>query len=118
MKLIKCTQNPVLSPNPDNYWENLVVCNPGVWYENGTFYMLYRAAGDDEQHFIRVGLATSTDGINFKRESDEPVLVPAATDPIWAVLRIPESSNSEMNIMSLTHTDLTPQDVTGHSPTM
>ncbi|REG94801.1 glycoside hydrolase family 130 protein [Flavobacterium aquicola] len=81
MKLIKCTQNPVLSPNPNNYWENLVVCNPGVWYENGTFYMLYRAAGDDEQHFIRVGLATSTDGINFKRESDEPVFGPSSNGP-------------------------------------
>lgn len=81
MKLIKCTQNPVLSPNPNNYWENLVVCNPGVWYENGTFYMLYRAAGDDEQHFIRVGLATSTDGINFKRESDEPVFGPSSDGP-------------------------------------
>jgi predicted GH43/DUF377 family glycosyl hydrolase len=81
MKLIKCTQNPVLSPNPDNYWENLVVCNPGVWYENGTFYMLYRAAGDDEQHFIRVGLATSTDGVNFKRESDEPVFGPSSNGP-------------------------------------
>lgn len=81
MKLIKCTQNPVLSPNPNNYWENLVVCNPGVWYENGVFYMLYRAAGDDEQHFIRVGLATSTDGVNFKRESDEPVFGPSSNGP-------------------------------------
>jgi beta-1,2-mannobiose phosphorylase / 1,2-beta-oligomannan phosphorylase len=81
MKLIKCTQNPVLSPNPSNYWENLVVCNPGVWYEKGTFYMLYRAAGDDEQHFIRVGLATSTDGINFKRESNEPVFGPSSDGP-------------------------------------
>jgi beta-1,2-mannobiose phosphorylase / 1,2-beta-oligomannan phosphorylase len=81
MKLIKCTQNPVLSPNPSNYWENLVVCNPGVWYEKGTFHMLYRAAGDDEQHFIRVGLATSTDGINFKRESNEPVFGPSSDGP-------------------------------------
>lgn len=81
MKLIKCTQNPILSPNPNNYWENLVVCNPGAWHEDGIFYMLYRAAGDDEEHFIRVGLATSTDGINFKRESNEPVFGPSSNGP-------------------------------------
>lgn len=81
MKLIKCTSNPVLSPNPANHWENLVVCNPGVWYEEGTFYMLYRAAGDDEGHVIRVGLATSNDGINFTRQSNEPVFSPSIDGP-------------------------------------
>ncbi len=81
MKLIKYTQNPVLSPNPDNYWENLVVCNPGVWYEDGIFYMLYRAAGDDVDHYIRVGLATSSDGVNFIRQSNEPVFGPSTDGP-------------------------------------
>lgn len=71
MKLTKWTGNPCLSPNPVNYWEELVVCNPGVWYENGTFYMLYRAAGNDKEHVIRFGLATSTDGFNFERASDK-----------------------------------------------
>ncbi|UII20689.1 hypothetical protein [Fulvivirga ligni] len=73
--------NPVLKPNPNNYWEDLVVCNPGVWYENGTFYMLYRAAGDDENHYIRFGLATSEDGVNFQRVSDEPVFGPSVDGP-------------------------------------
>lgn len=81
MKLIKYAQNPVLSPNPDNYWENLVVCNPGVWYEDGVFYMLYRAAGDDVDHYIRVGLATSIDGVNFTRQSEEPVFGPSIDGP-------------------------------------
>ena len=73
MKLEKCKDNPVLAPNPDVYWENLVTCNPGVIYDNGVFYMLYRAAGDDEKHVIRFGLATSTDGVHFHRVSTEPV---------------------------------------------
>lgn len=81
MKLIKYAQNPILSPNPDNYWENLVVCNPGVWNEDGVFYMLYRAAGDDVDHYIRVGLATSTDGVNFTRQSNEPVFGPSIDGP-------------------------------------
>ena len=51
MKLNKYSDNPILSPN-DNYWENLSVCNPGVWYEDGIFYMLYRAAGNDKDYIM------------------------------------------------------------------
>lgn len=76
MKLQKYAGNPVLSPNPDNYWENLVVCNPAAWYENGKFYLLYRAAGDDADHLIHIGLAVSNDGFNFTRVQDKPVLSP------------------------------------------
>lgn len=81
MKLKKCLNNPILSPNLENDWENLVVCNPGVWFENSTFYMLYRAAGDDANHVIRFGLATSTDGINFKRASNQPAFSPSIDGP-------------------------------------
>lgn len=77
MKLTKSTFNPILSPNPTEHWENLVVCNPGVWYENGRFYMLYRAAGDDKEHIIRFGLAVSEDGFHFERVSDEPAFGPS-----------------------------------------
>lgn len=77
MRLKKYDNNPILSPNSANAWENLVVCNPGVWYEDGIFYMLYRAAGDDEEHIIRLGLATSKDGYDFRRASSQPVSDPA-----------------------------------------
>ncbi|MFI3262108.1 MAG: glycosidase [Rikenellaceae bacterium] len=77
MKLLKSESNPILSPNKANDWEDLVVCNPGAWYEDGKFYMLYRAAGDDENHVIRFGLAISNDGINFVRVSDKPAFGPS-----------------------------------------
>ena len=48
MKLTKSEANPILSPLPGSHWEGLVTTNPGAWYEDGTFYLLYRAAGDDE----------------------------------------------------------------------
>lgn len=48
MKLKKYEKNPIIAPNPANAWENLVTCNPGVIYDDGRFYMLYRAAGDDQ----------------------------------------------------------------------
>jgi predicted GH43/DUF377 family glycosyl hydrolase len=76
MKLKKFKGNPILSPNPDNYWENLAVCNPAAWYEDEKFYLLYRAAGNDAEHYIYIGLAESNDGYNFKRVQDTPVLSP------------------------------------------
>ncbi len=76
MKLTKYEGNPILSPNPQNAWENLTVCNPAAWYEDGTYYLLYRAAGNDEAHHIHIGLATSKDGFHFVRAQNEPVLSP------------------------------------------
>lgn len=76
MKLKKFEGNPILSPNSENTWESLVVCNPAAYYENGKFYLLYRAAGDDAEHYIHIGLAVSEDGFNFKRVFDKPVLSP------------------------------------------
>ena len=81
MKLKKFEGNPIVSPNPDNPWENLVTCNPGVIYDGGKFRMLYRAAGDDEDHVIRFGLAESEDGFHFTRVSDRPVFGPSADGP-------------------------------------
>lgn len=81
MKLKKFEGNPILSPLETNDWESLVTCNPGVYYDNGMFYMLYRAAGNDEEHVIRLGLATSKDGFRFERASDQPVFTPSQDGP-------------------------------------
>lgn len=81
MKLEKHPDNPILLPHPGHPWENLVVCNPGVIHDNGVFHMLYRAAGNDADHVIHFGLATSMDGIHFKRESDQPILSPSEDGP-------------------------------------
>ncbi len=81
MKIKKFKGNPVLSPLESNDWESLVTTNPGVFYDNGTFYMLYRAAGADAEHVIRLGLATSKDGFHFERASDKPVFIPSTDGP-------------------------------------
>jgi predicted GH43/DUF377 family glycosyl hydrolase len=77
-RLTKHPFNPILVPEPQHDWESLSVCNPGAWYENGTFYLLYRAAGKEAEHRICFGLATSRDGFHFERASDMPVLRPSA----------------------------------------
>ena len=78
MKLSKYKNNPILKPNPKNQWENYCVLNPAVIYDdkNQEFVMLYRAAGDDLEHYIYLGLATSKDGIHFERKSDDPIMKP------------------------------------------
>lgn len=81
MRLKKYENNPILKPNTENEWENLAVLNPGAWYEDGTFYLLYRAAGDNRDHKIHLGLATSKDGYHFERVSEEPVLSPSKDGP-------------------------------------
>jgi predicted GH43/DUF377 family glycosyl hydrolase len=81
LKLQRAPTNPVLEPHPDHSWENLAVCNPGVWYEDGLFTMIYRAAGDDLDHVIRFGLATSRDGIHFERAADQALLGPSEDGP-------------------------------------
>ena len=67
--------NPILKPNPNNQCENLCVLNPAVVFDDKTnkFVMVYRAGGDEIKHNIRLGLATSDDGYNFVRQSDEPI---------------------------------------------
>jgi predicted GH43/DUF377 family glycosyl hydrolase len=83
MKLTRCPENPILSPNPANAWEALVTTNPGAWYDpaSGLVYLLYRAAGSDPEHRIHFGLAVSQDGVHFERVSDQPVFSPSLDGP-------------------------------------
>ena len=105
MKLTKFAGNPILSPTETNDWESLVTSNPGVTYDNGVFYMLYRAAGNDEKHVIRLGLATSRDGYHFERVSDKPAFGPSLDGPdaslfwMWIILR---RSTTDMDIRRAT----------------
>ena len=78
MQLTRFEGNPILSPNPAHDWESAVTTNPGAWYDekNGKVLILYRAAGDDAEHVVRLALATSDDGYHFSRP-DEPLVSPS-----------------------------------------
>jgi len=78
MKLERFEGNPILRPNPQNAWESMVTTNPGAWYDEQRkeVLLLYRAAGYDEQHVIRLGLARSRDGVHFERQA-QPVFEPS-----------------------------------------
>lgn len=70
--------NPILSPLPGSSWESEVTTNPAAWFDEATgrVMLLYRAAGDDPEHRVHLGLATSTDGFHFERTSNQPKLSP------------------------------------------
>ena len=83
MKLTKYSGNPILKPNSDNAWEERCVLNPAVVYdeERNKFIMLYRAAGNDVRHQIKLGLAESNDGVHFTRMSGQPVFAGSHEEP-------------------------------------
>ncbi|MDR2763375.1 MAG: glycoside hydrolase family 127 protein [Planctomycetaceae bacterium] len=72
----------VLSPVAGT-WEEFIVDRPYVVKKDGLFYMWYtvhsKAQKKQERHtaaaVTQIAFATSTDGINWKRMSDKPVLV-------------------------------------------
>lgn len=68
--------NPILSPNPANNFESAFLYNPTAIVLNETIFLLYRA--QNESLVSSVGLAWSTDGINFER-LNRPIL--HATEP-------------------------------------
>jgi predicted GH43/DUF377 family glycosyl hydrolase len=82
-QLQRYAQNPILSPLPGSSWESEVTTNPAAWLDEATgdILLLYRAAGDDNAHTVRFGLARSKDGYNFIRVSGEPVLSPIPNTP-------------------------------------
>ena len=83
LKFKKYDGNPILKPNEKNDWEERCVLNPAVVYDdkNDEIVMVYRAAGNDVRHQIKLGLATSKDGVHFTRQSDKPVFEGHHDDP-------------------------------------
>ncbi len=87
--------NPIISPSATStfmspmgdsvvHWEQLATFNPAAVVRDGKVYVLYRAedaSGREEIgfHTSRIGLAESSDGLNFTRRA-APVLYPDKDD--------------------------------------
>jgi predicted GH43/DUF377 family glycosyl hydrolase len=67
-------KNPILKPNPGNWWETKAVFNPAAIYEGGKVHILYRAIGETDVSVL--GYASSTDGLHIRERLDKPVYVP------------------------------------------
>ncbi|MDR1224736.1 MAG: hypothetical protein LBL07_17950 [Tannerella sp.] len=62
----------ILAPNSETDWEK-GINRPGIVKKDGVYHLWYTGQTRDSS---RIGYATSTDGINFIRQSVEPVLKP------------------------------------------
>ncbi len=71
--------NPILKPIKENNWESLKVYNPGAIYENGKYYLFYRAVGNEKNWKSSIGYAVSEDGEKFTR-FNKPVLSPKSKE--------------------------------------
>ncbi len=69
---VKHKENPILTPRGKEF-EAVAVFNPAIVYEDGKFWMLYRA--EDWDGVSTIGLAESEDGVHFTRHPD-PILLP------------------------------------------
>ncbi len=75
---VKYEGNPIITPQGDT-WEAKDVFNPAAFAEDGLIHMLYRAEDSTGigiwNGTSRIGLATSSDGLNFDRRP-EPIYEP------------------------------------------
>ncbi len=68
--------SPVLSPGADGDWDGLFLESPTVLYDpsSGLYFMYF--SGADTTWRVRIGGATSPDGIHWTKMPENPVLTP------------------------------------------
>ena len=68
----RAAENPIIGPGNEGDWDGLFIESPTVTFSDGTYYMLY--SGIDTTWSVRIGLATSPDGINWTKYAGNPVI--------------------------------------------
>lgn len=76
LKVERPLLQPLLTPEPSHLWEQKAVFNPGVFEDNSTIYLIYRAMNEENTSVF--GLATSSDGLSIQTRSEMPIYVPRA----------------------------------------
>lgn len=71
--------NPVLSPT-EGAWDGSYVMHPWVVKDGATYYMWYSAYISTSPQ-IKIGLATSTDGVNWVKNETNPMIGPSTSKP-------------------------------------
>lgn len=68
----------VFSGTGRNTFDRVHTCDPSVIRVHGTYYMYYTGAADEREHANSIGIAQSTDGVNWRRAAaGEPIASPA-----------------------------------------
>jgi predicted GH43/DUF377 family glycosyl hydrolase len=74
----KYAGNPVLTVGPSGAWDSLQVSWGEVYYDGQRFFMWY-PGHDNSANGFSLGVATSTDGKNWTRSPNNPVMTPPPT---------------------------------------
>jgi hypothetical protein len=66
--------NPIIPVGAAGAWDEGIVISPGITVVNDTFYMAYMGTSNFQTEPLSIGLATSTDGVNFTKSTSNPIL--------------------------------------------
>ncbi|MHA2281212.1 MAG: hypothetical protein ACXAC5_10200 [Promethearchaeota archaeon] len=80
----KYAGNPVMDLGPPGSWDDFNVVDPSIIYD-GSIYQMWYGGGDGS--FLRIGYATSVDGINWQRYPGNPIIdvgPPGSYDDLYA----------------------------------
>jgi len=92
IQLQRYEKNPILTGNPERWWESKYVYNAGAAIHDGKVQILYRAEGDEMRAntdmrwpISRLGLAVSEDGYHITERRASPVLEGAGEKEAWGI---------------------------------
>ncbi len=69
---VRSDTQPVLVPGNPGEWDGLYIESPSVLYDGVSYFMWY--SGIDTTYKVRIGVATSADGINWTKYAENPVI--------------------------------------------
>jgi predicted GH43/DUF377 family glycosyl hydrolase len=75
---IRDAGNPVLEEGASGKWDELGVISPAVIYDGSEYHMYFHAQGNLSSE-IFIGHATSTDGVEWTKDPQNPILSPGAS---------------------------------------
>ncbi|MEP7137271.1 MAG: hypothetical protein ABI904_20270 [Chloroflexota bacterium] len=69
--------DPVFTPGDKGAWDGSWVHQPRVFQTSNGWIMIYRGVSDKNGANMKLGLATSSDGIHWERYADNPIFQPS-----------------------------------------
>ncbi len=75
--------NPILKPNPINWWESAGIFNPAACLKDGKVHLFPRVVGEYENYISRIGHYISEDGIHFEPAFSGPIFGPGKQYDRW-----------------------------------
>jgi predicted GH43/DUF377 family glycosyl hydrolase len=83
----KHPDNPIFTPADPSQWDGYSVDEPDIHYWDGTYHMWYK--GWKKPFGVSwIGHATSSDGVHWERDPDNPVLLTTNSPDAWDIFQV------------------------------